>query len=97
MKKTTKNPRSGQLFDDFLKEQGLYEECSAAAVKSVLSLQLLYEMKQRHMTKAALAKKMNTSRSQIDRLLDPDMTGISIDTLQRAAEAVGRHLHVALV
>ena len=92
-----KNPRSGQLFSQFLKEEGIYEEVTAAAIKSVLAMQLAREMKRRHLSKSKLAAKMKTSRTQIDRLLDPDMTAVSLEVLQRAASAVGKELRVNLV
>jgi hypothetical protein len=92
-----KNPHTGSSFDDFLKEEGLHEQSTATALKRVLAWQLAEEMKRRHLTKATMAIRMKTSRAQLDRLLDPDRTGVSLETMQRAALAVGRELRVELV
>jgi antitoxin HicB len=93
----THNPHTGSDFDDFLREEGLYEECSEIAIKRVLARQLAEEMKQKKITKTEMATKMQTSRSQLDRLLDPEKTGVSIDTIQRAASVVGRQLRIELI
>jgi antitoxin HicB len=93
----THNPHTGSGFDDFLREEGLYEECSEIAIKRVLARQLAEEMKQKKITKTEMATKMQTSRAQLDRLLDPEKTGVSIDTIQRAASVVGRQLRIELV
>jgi hypothetical protein len=92
----TDNPHTGSDFDDFLKEEGLYEECSATALKRVLARQLTEEMKRLSLTKTEMAVRMQTSRAQLDRLLDPEKTGISLDTIQRAASVVGRQLRIEL-
>ena len=92
----TDNPHTGSDFDDFLKEEGLYEECSATALKRVLARQLTEEMKRLSLTKTEMAARMQTSRAQLDRLLDPEKTGISLDTIQRAASVVGRQLRIEL-
>jgi antitoxin HicB len=91
------NPRTGSGFDDFLREEGLYEECSEIAIKRVLARQLAEEMKLKKITKTEMATRMQTSRAQLDRLLDPERTGVSIDTMQRAASVVGRQLRIELV
>jgi antitoxin HicB len=93
----THNPHTGSDFDDFLREEGLYEECSEIAIKRVLARQLAEEMKLKKITKAEMATKMQTSRAQLDRLLDPEKTGVSIDTIQRAASVVGRQLRIELI
>ncbi len=92
-----KNPHTGSSFDDFLAEEGILEECTAAAVKRVLARQIEQEMKNRHLSKTAMARKMETSRSQLDRLLNPENTGTSLETMQRAASVVGRHLEINIV
>jgi len=92
-----KNPHEGSSFDDFLKEDGIYEECTAAALKKVLAWQLQEEMKNKNITKKIMAERMETSRSQLDRLLDPEKTGVSLETMQRAASVVGRELRIDLV
>jgi antitoxin HicB len=75
----THNPHAGSDFDDFLREEGLSEECSEIAIKRVLARQLAEEMKLKKITKTEMAIKMQTSRSQLYRLLDPEKTGVSID------------------
>ena len=97
MKNITNNPHTGSDFDDFLKEEGLYEECSASAIKRVLARQLTEEMKRQKISKTEMAVRMQTSRAQLDRLLDPDKTGVSLDTIQRAASVVGRQLRIELI
>lgn len=91
------NPHIGSRFDDFLIEEGIYEEVSAAAVKQVLAWQLDRCRRQQGLSKSALAELMQTSRTQVDRLLDPTNTQVQLDTLQRAAAALKRQLVVELV
>jgi antitoxin HicB len=83
---------SGSSFDDFLIEEGLHEEVEAAASKRVLAWQFEQEMERQHKTKRAMAKELKTSRSQLDRLLDPQNTTVSIETLSRAARVLGKRL-----
>lgn len=92
-----KNPHIGSTFDSWLDEQGIKQEVTGAAIKAVLSLQLAEAMKQRGITKSAMAEQMHTSRAQLDRLLDPDNSGVTLETLQRAAKIVGRELRLELV
>ena len=87
----------GSSFDDFLKEEGIYEEVSARAIKRVLARQLDALMVDQKITKAELARRMKTSRAQLDRLLDPQNESVTLATLTRAAHAVGRNLRVELV
>lgn len=87
----------GSSFDDFLKEGNIYEEVTARAIKSVIARQLEVLMAKEHLTKSALAKRMNTSRAQLDRLLDPENGSVTLETLVRAANAVGRNLRMQLV
>jgi hypothetical protein len=89
--------RVGSSFDDFLKEEALYEEVTATAIKRVIARQLVGIMRQENLTKSALAKRMRTSRAQLDRLLDPDNESVTLGTLARAAHAVGRNLRIELV
>lgn len=91
------NPYTGSSFDNFLQEEGLQVECSAIAIKRVLARQLESEMKRQNLTKAEMARLMQTSRAQLDRLLDPEKTGVSIETITRAASVVGRQLRIELV
>lgn len=82
--------------DDFLKEEGIYEEVFAQATKAIIALQLREAMRERKLTKAAMAKLMQTSRAQLDRVLDPDEFNVTLDTLARAARVVGRELRINL-
>ena len=91
------NPRIGSSFDDFLKEEGLYEDVTAHAIKRVLAWQISQAMQAQNITKVEMARRMKTSRAQLDRLLDPDNDKVQLDTVQRAAAAVGRRLQLALV
>lgn len=90
------NSYIGSSFDDFLKEEGIYEEVRAAAVKEVLAWQIDECRQAQGLSKSALAKRMETSRSQLDRLLDPSNTQVQLDTIQRAAAALGRTLVIEL-
>ena len=86
----------GSSIDDFLKEEGIFEEAQAQAVKEVVAWQLAEAMKKRKISKARMAALLKTSRTQVDRLLDPK-SDITLSSLQRAAAMVGRRLTVALV
>ena len=90
------NKYSGSNFDDFLAEEGILEEVSAKAHKRLLALQLADIMKESNVTKTSLARKMQTSRSQLDRLLDPDNTMITLESLERLAHAVDKQLRIEL-
>ena len=90
------NRYTGSDFDEFLKEEGILEEVTARAHKRLLALQLDEAMEQSRITKTQLAEKLQTSRSQLDRLLDPDNTAVTLDSLERLARAVGRELKVEL-
>ncbi len=90
------NKHIGSSFDDLLKEDGFYEEAQNAALKRVLAWQIQEAMKARHINKQKMALLMKTSRIQVDRLLNPDNTKIQLDTLQRAAAAVGCRLVISL-
>lgn len=85
----------GSNFDEFLKEEGLYEVTQAAAVKRVIADLLEEGMNRESLSKPMMAKRMGTSRSQLDRVLDPANTTIQLDTLIKAARAVGRELRIA--
>ncbi|MGB9198468.1 MAG: helix-turn-helix domain-containing protein [Terriglobales bacterium] len=87
---------TGSTFDNFLEEEGIREEVEAVAVKRVISWQLAEAMKKKKKTKQALAKELNTSRSQLDRLLDPQNIGVSLDTITRAAKALGKRLIIRI-
>jgi DNA-binding phage protein len=93
-KKMKDNPYGGSSFDDFLAEGGILEEVSAGAQKRLLALQIEDIMAAPNMTKSEIAAKMNTNRSQLDRILDPDNTSITLDSLDRLAKAVGKQLKI---
>lgn len=89
--------RIGSSFDQFLKDEGIYEEVTARAIKRAIARQLDALMHDQGLTKSTLAKRMRTSRAQLDRLLDPDNESVTLGTLTRAAHAVGRQLRMELV
>ena len=91
------NGRIGSTFEDFLKEEGVYEETTAIAVKRVLAWQLTRAMQERQMSKNRMAKAMNTSRSQLDRILDPDNENVQLDSIIKAARVLGYELRIELV
>ncbi len=91
------NRHKGSSIDDFLKAEGVLEEFQARAVKEVIAWQLEQAMKERKLSKRRLAAMMHTSRTQVDRVLDPDDGNVTIETLQRAAAIVGRKVQVELV
>ena len=86
----------GSSFDDFLKEQGIYEEVTESAIKSVLALQLAEIMEEQKITRMEMARRLDTSRLQLDRLLDPDNDGVTLGTLSRAANLLGHSLKFEL-
>lgn len=96
-KQVTENRYIGSDFDDFLKEEGILEITEAAANKKVIVYQLQEAMKQLHLTKTILAKKMHTSRSALERLFDPENDSVTLITLNKAAVALGKKLKVELV
>ena len=84
-------------FDDFLTEAGLLAEVEAVAVKRVLAFQIEQLMKDQKLTKSAMAEKMNTSRAALDRLLNPDNSSVTLQTLERAASVLGKRVQISLV
>ncbi len=86
----------GSNFDDFLKEEKIYEQVQAAAIKRVVAYQIAEEMKKKNLTKTEMASRMKTSRAALERLLDPDNASITLFTLERAASALGKTLRVEL-
>jgi len=96
-KRNRKKGAVGSTLDDFLKEDGTYESTQAVAIKRVLAWQIGQAMERKHITKAEMARRMDTSRSQLDRLLDPESNSVTLETLTRAARAVGRQVRVELV
>lgn len=86
----------GSSLDDLLREEGVYEDMQAQAIKAVVAWQLQQAMTQRAISKTRLAELLHTSRSQVDRLLDPTRD-ITLSTLQKAAALVGRKVHIQLL
>jgi antitoxin HicB len=94
-KKTGKRfDHSGSTFDSFLEEEGIRDEVEAVAIKRIVAWQLGEAMRRQQKTKQALAKQLRTSRSQLDRLLDPNNVAVTLDTMSRAAKALGKRLIV---
>src|SRR5258708_39414430 len=98
--KTKKRNRAarhtGSTFDSFLEEEGIREEVEAVAVKRVISWQLAEAMREKKKTKQAMAKELRTSRSQLDRMLDPQNTAVTLDTISRAARVLGKRLIIQI-
>lgn len=91
------NKHKGSDFDTFLKEEGFAAEADAVAAKRVLAYQFELAMKKRHLSKISMAKRMETSRSALDRLLDPENSSVTLQTLERAATVLGKKLKISLV
>ena len=96
-KKRVNPAHAGGNFDDFLHEQGIFEEVNAQAVKKVISWQIAEEMKRQGLSKVMMAKRMGTSRSSLERLLDPANDALALSTLTRAASVLGKAVQVNLV
>lgn len=92
-----KKKNIGSTFDSWLREEGLYEEVSANAIKRVVARQVEEGMKEKHLTRTEMARRMHTSRAALDRLLDPDYEAITLTTLRKAAAVVGREIRLELV
>ena len=86
----------GSGFDEFLQEEGILAEAEAVAVKRIIAYQIEKEMEERHLSKSALARMMKTSRSSLDRLLDPENASVTLLTLESVAIALGKKLKVQL-
>ena len=87
----------GSSFDEFLRDDNLYEEATLEATKRVLAMQLASEMEQQHISKTEMARRMHTSRSALERLLDPENESVTLQTLDKAARSLGRRIAVALI
>lgn len=101
MKKPATKKKKGfidrsESFDEFLERDGLLAEAEDLAIKEIIADQIKVAMDERGLSKTAMAARMKTSRRQLDRLLDPENTSVTLTTLRRAAAAVGRNLRVAL-
>ena len=92
-----KKKNIGSSFDSWLREEGLYADVSATAIKRVVARQVEAAMQKKGLTKAEMARRMHTSRAALDRLLDPDNTAVTLITLQKAAIVVGREIRLELV
>ncbi len=92
-----RHKNKGGSFDDFLKDEGILEEVEDVAIKRVVALQIREEMKKKNISKTKLAKQMKTSRSALNRLLDPEDEAITFKTLKRAASALDKRLVIQLV
>ncbi|HEY2545326.1 MAG TPA: helix-turn-helix transcriptional regulator [Candidatus Acidoferrum sp.] len=87
-----KMDHSGSTFDSFLEQEGIREEVEAVAIKRVLAWQLEQAMRKQQKTKQAMARQLHTSRSQLDRLLDPRNVSVTLETITRAARALGKRV-----
>lgn len=87
----------GSSFDSWLRDEGIYVEASSAAIKRVLARQVEAAMSDQNVSKAEMARRMRTSRGALDRLLDPENRAVTLATLRKAAEAVGRRIRLELV
>ncbi len=92
-----RSKHSGSSFDSFLEEEGLLEDVSAAALKRVIAWQIEQLMKDQAVTKSALAERMQTSRAQVNRLLDHDNPALTLESLSGAAQALGQVVKIELL
>jgi antitoxin HicB len=92
-----KKKNIGSTFDSWLREEGIYEEVSENTIKRVIARQIAFSMSQKGITKAEMARRMDTSRASLDRLLDPENNAITLSTLQKAASVVGRQIRLELI
>ena len=86
----------GSNFDDFLAEEGLLEQVESIAIKRALAYQVEQLMLEQNLTKTEMSRRMKTSRAALERLLDPDNQSVTLQTLDRAARALGKHLQISL-
>ena len=91
-----KNEHLGSSFDDFLTEEGLLAEAEAVAIKGVIAYQVEQLMNEQNLTKTEMSRRMNTSRAALDRLLNPANQSVTLQTLDRAARALGKRLQLTL-
>ena len=91
------NPHIGSDLDDFLREEGVYDQAEAIAVKRVLACEFERNMQKAQLTKTDMAKRMGTTRAQLDRLLNPENPATTLQTLVKAAGAVGKRIKISLV
>ena len=91
------NKHIGSSFDDFLEEEGILAETNVVAIKRVVAWQIQQKIEHEHLSKTKMAKLMKTSRSGLDRLLDPNNTSVTLHTLDNAARALGKKLKLELI
>lgn len=94
MKSKKRNPHFGSNFDDFLAEEGILADVESVAIKRVLAFQIAQMIELQNISKSEMARRMNTSRSSLDRLLDPENDSVTLQTLERAAQALGKRLRI---
>lgn len=92
-----RNKHVGSSFDDFLQEEGLLAETTSEAVKRVLAWQIAEAMKNEKLSKAEMARRMQTSRASLDRLLDPENSAVTLKTMHKAAKILGKQIRMELV
>jgi DNA-binding Xre family transcriptional regulator len=90
------NKHIGSNFDDFLEEEGILAEAEAVAIKRVIAFQVEQMMKEQNLSKTEMSRRMKTSRAALDRLLDPANQAVTLQTLDRAARALGKRLQISL-
>ncbi len=93
----TNNPYIGSSLDDLLEEEGTLIEIESIATKRLLAWQIKQMMEEKKLTKTAMVKEMKTSRSSLDRLLDPNNPSVTLDTIERAAKVIGKRVRFELV
>ncbi len=96
-KNPSANPHVGGLFEDWLKEEGIYEGATNASIKKLVAWQIQQAMVQKNLTRTEMARQMATSRVQLNRLLDPANDSVTLGTLQRAAKVLDRKVLLALI
>jgi antitoxin HicB len=91
-----KNRHSGSTFDSFLQEESIRQEVETVAIKRVLASQFKQAMQKQHKTKVGMAKELHTSRSQLDRLLDPNKLSVTLGTISKAAKVLGKEVIIQI-
>lgn len=89
------NKHIGSGFDEFLREEGILEEVEASAIKKVVACMIEQAMAESHNTKTEMARRMETSRTQLDRLLDPTYSSVTLATIAKAAKALGKKMSIS--
>ena len=91
-----KQKHLGSAFEDFLAEDGILEQCRATAIKFKIAHELEQAMSQRHLSKGEIARQLKTSRTGVDRLLDPENTSITLNTIAKVARLLGKRIEFSL-